>query len=111
MLNLAAGGLALAEFTLGVEQFFPRNAVTEIIYRSKDLANYTAYRIPSSFSNAHAYAGTMVLTIVIIAGAWVQGHHGRWQPRLMGAALLMSMLGRLHVGDASQRADPVRADR
>jgi hypothetical protein len=93
VLNLAAGGLALAEYTLGVDRFFPPNAVTEIIYRSKDLANYTAFRIPSSFGNAHAYAATMVLTIVIIAGAWVQGHHGRWQPRLMSAALLMSMLG------------------
>ena len=35
----------------------------------------------------------MVLTIVIIAGAWVQGHHGQWQPRLMGAGLLASVLG------------------
>jgi hypothetical protein len=93
VLNLAAGALALVEYTIGVEQFFPRNAVTDIIYRSKDLANYTAYRIPSSFGNAHAYAATMVLTMVLIAGAWVQGHHGKWQPRLMGAALLMSMLG------------------
>ena len=93
VLNLAAGALALVEYTIGVEQFFPRNAVTDIIYRSKDLANYTAYRIPSSFGNAHAYAATMVLTMVMIAGAWVQGHHGKWQPRLMGAALLMSMLG------------------
>lgn len=93
VLNLAAGGLALAEYTLGVDRFFPHNAVTEIIYRSKDLANYTAYRIPASFGNAHAYAATMVLTVVIIAGGWVQGHHGRWQARLMGAALLMSMFG------------------
>ena len=35
----------------------------------------------------------MVLTIVVIAGSWVQGHHGRWQPRLMSVALLISMLG------------------
>jgi hypothetical protein len=67
--------------------------VTDIIYRSKDLADYTAYRIPSSFSSAHAYAGTMVMTIAVIAGAWVQPHFGRWQGRLMGAALLVSMLG------------------
>lgn len=92
VLNLAAGALAFAEFAVGVEPFFPRNAVTEIIYRSKDLAGYTAYRIPSSFGSAHAYAATMVMTIVVIAGAWVQGHHGRWQPRLMAAALMVSML-------------------
>ena len=93
VLNLAAGVLAGIEFVVGVEPFFPKNAVTDIIYRSKDLADYTAYRIPSSFSSAHAYAGTMVMTIAIIAGAWVQPHYGKWQARLMGAALLMSMLG------------------
>ena len=93
VLNLGAGAFACLQFVVGVEQFFPKNAVTDIIYRSKDLANYTAYRIPSSFSSAHAYAGTMVVTIAVIAGAWVQGHHGKWQPRLMGAALLMSMMG------------------
>ena len=93
VLNLAAGALAIVQFFVGIEPFFPRNAVTDIIYRSKDLADYTAYRIPATFSSAHAYAGTMVMTIVVIAASWVQGHNGRWQARLMGAALLMSMLG------------------
>ncbi len=92
MLNLAAAALAGVQFIVGVEPFFPRNAVTDTIYRSKDLANYTAYRIPSFFSSAHAYAGTMVMSIAVIGGAWVQGHHGKWQPRLMSAALLVSML-------------------
>ena len=91
--NLAAGALAAVQFVVGVEPFFPHNAVTDIIYRSKDLADYTAYRIPSSFSSAHAYAGTMVMTIVIIAGAWVQPHYGKWQGKLMSLALLVSMLG------------------
>jgi hypothetical protein len=91
--NLAAGALAIVQFVVGVEPFFPRNAVTEIIYRSKDLADYTAYRIPSSFSSAHAYAGTMVMSIAVIAGSWVQPHYGKWQARLMSAALLMAMLG------------------
>lgn len=91
--NIAAGAFGFVQFTVGVEPFFPRNAVTDIIYRSKDLANYTAYRIPSSFSSAHAYAATMVMTIPILAGAWVQPHYGKWQARLISAALLMSMLG------------------
>lgn len=91
--NLVAGVFAAAQFVVGVEPFFPQNAVTDIIYRSKDLADYTAYRIPASFSSAHAYAGTMVMSIAIIAGAWVQPHYGKWQSRLMGAALLMAMLG------------------
>ena len=93
VLNLAAGAFAIVQFFVGVEPFFPRNAVTDIIYRSKDLADYTAYRIPSSFSSAHAYAGTMVITTVPVAAAWVQRHYGRWQPRVLGAALLMGMIG------------------
>ena len=92
VLNLLAGVLACVQFVIGVEPFFPRNAVTEIIYRSRDLAGYTAYRIPASFANAHAYAATMVMSLVIISGAWVQGHHGKWQSRLMGAAIVMAML-------------------
>lgn len=91
--NVAAGLFGLVQFVVGVEPFFPHNAVTDIIYRSKDLADYTAYRIPSSFSSAHAYAATMVMTIPIIAGAWVQPHYGKWQARLMSAALVVSMLG------------------
>ena len=93
VLNILAALFGGVQFFVGVEPFFPRNAVTDTIYRSKDLADYTAYRIPSSFSSAHAYAGTMVMAIAVIGGAWVQGHHGRWQGRLMGAALLLSMLG------------------
>ena len=89
VLDTAAGVLAGIEFVVGVEPFFPKNAVTDMIYRSKNIADYTAYRIPSSFSSAHAYTGTMVMTIAIIAGAWVQPHYRL----LMGAALLMSMLG------------------
>jgi hypothetical protein len=92
VLNLIAAVFAGIEFFVGVEPFFPRNAITDTIYRSKDLAGYTAYRIPSCFSSAHAYAGTMVMSIAVIGGAWVQGHHGKWQARLMGSALLVSML-------------------
>src|SRR5688572_28491379 len=35
----------------------------------------------------------MVMSIAVIAGAWVQPHYGKWQGRLMSAALLMAMLG------------------
>lgn len=93
VLNVAAAVIAGVQFVVGVEPFFPKNAITDTIYRSKDLAGYTAYRIPSTFSSAHAYAGTMVMSIAVIGGAWVQGHHGRWQSRLMAAALLAGMLG------------------
>ena len=85
-LNLFAFGFAVAEFILGVEPFFPRSAVTEIIYRSKDLAEMTAYRIPSTFSSAHAYAGTLVLTLPLLLGVW-------WRPGLPPRYKVLLALG------------------
>src|SRR5437870_4194635 len=62
-LNLLALAFAGAEFFIGVPQFFPVNQATRIIYLSKDVAEHSAYRIPASFANAHAFAGAMVITI------------------------------------------------
>lgn len=85
--------VAGAEFLIGVEQFFPRNEVTEIIYKSKDVAGNTAYRIPSTFSNAHSYGGTMVTTLPLILGAVVQRGKSLWQKNLLLIALVASVLG------------------
>jgi len=85
--------LAGAEFFLGIEHFFPRNAVTEIIYRSNDLLQFRAFRIPSSFPNAHAYAGTMVMTMPLLIGAWQQRARSGWYRSLIGVALFASALG------------------
>ena len=74
ILNLAAFGLAGAEYVMGIEPFFPENEVTEIMYRSRILvetAGPSIYRIPSSFSSAHAYGGTMVVTMPLLLGGWV----------------------------------------
>ncbi len=72
VLNIAAGVFAAVEFVVGIEPFFPRNAVTELIYRSGDLAGFTAYRLPSTFANAHSFAGTMVGTLPLLIGTWMQ---------------------------------------
>ena len=69
VLNLCAAALAGLEFVVGIERFFPRNVTTDGIYNSNDVAGFTAYRIPSSFSSAHAYAGTMVHTLPLLIGA------------------------------------------
>lgn len=92
-LNLAAFAFAVMEFSLGVEQFFPKNAVTQIIYASRDVAGFSAYRIPSTFTSAHAYAGTMVITIPFLVGAWQQKRTKTWQTYFLATALLGSMLG------------------
>ncbi|MGE5815311.1 MAG: O-antigen ligase family protein [Acidobacteriota bacterium] len=72
ILNIGAGAFAAVQYVVGIELFFPRNAVTDLIYRSGDIAGFTAYRIPSSFANAHAFAGTMVGSLPMLIGAWMQ---------------------------------------
>src|SRR5882672_6221517 len=92
VLNLSALGLATTEYFLGLELFFPRNEVTELIYRSRDVAGFTAFRIPAFFINAHAYAGTMVMTIPFVLGAWV--HESRsWRRNLMSAGMMAAVIG------------------
>ena len=78
LLNLGAVALGAAEFVLGIERFYPLNETTEIIYRSQDLLGNTAHRIPGSFVNAHAFAGTLASTLPLILGAWSQRHERRW---------------------------------
>ena len=91
-LNLTAFAFALAEFRLGVPAFFPKNEVTELIYRST-VAHYTAYRIPACFCNAHSYGGAMVLSLPWLVGAWVQGGRHLYQHLFLGASVAVSLLG------------------
>jgi hypothetical protein len=85
--------LAGIELFVGIDRFFPRNPTTDIIYRSAALADFSAYRIPSSFPNAAAYAGTMVMTIPLLIGAWQHTRGSRREGSLVTAALLASALG------------------
>src|SRR5438093_11611636 len=101
VLNLCAATLAGVEFSVGIERFFPRNPTTDIIYRSNALADFSAYRIPSSFPNAAAYAGTMVMTMPLLIGAWQHTRGSRWQGLLITAALLASALGVFMAGSRS----------
>lgn len=92
-LNIPALILAIAEYTLGIERFFPRNVLTELIYNSNDVGALGAYRIPSCFPNAHAYAGTMVITLPLLLGAWVQHHRRRSHQFLLMAGIISAVLG------------------
>jgi O-antigen ligase/polysaccharide polymerase Wzy-like membrane protein len=93
VLNLAAVGLATIEFVVGIEPFFPVNEVTDIIYKSRDLVGRTAYRIPSSFSSAHAFAGTMTMTLPLLIGAWKQKHEWKYEGILLATAVVASFVG------------------
>lgn len=90
-LNILAGVVAAAEFVVGIEPFFPRNPVTDIIYRSGDVAGFTAHRIPAVFTSAHAYGGTMAVTLPLLIGAWMQP--SRYSGPLFGTAIGVSALG------------------
>jgi hypothetical protein len=99
-LNLVAAAFAGAEFFLGVESFYPHNEVTDLIYKSivdEDFMNpdrSTALRIPATFTSAHAYAGMMVMTLAPIIGAWaLRRARGRWERRLLYAAMTVSTVG------------------
>jgi hypothetical protein len=93
-MNILAVLVAGAEYYLGVSAFFPRNEVTELIYRSHDLLGQ-AFRIPSFFANAHAFAGTMAVTLPLLIGAWAQERESprSWRQIMLVVAIIGSFLG------------------
>ena len=92
--NLMAFAFAVAQFFLGIQMFFPKNPVTEIIYASNDvIANSSAYRIPACFSSAAAYGGMMSMTLLFLVGAWVQKDKPLWHRALLIPAMVASILG------------------
>jgi hypothetical protein len=93
LLNLIALGFAGAEYFIGVPAFFPANPVTEIIYRSQDIAGATAFRIPASFSSAASYAGTMVASMPWLVGVWIQRQELGVRRVLLAAGMGAAMIG------------------
>src|SRR5262249_18380991 len=69
VLNIVELALGIWQFFFGIQQFFPHNAVTELIYKSNDVAG-GAYRIPATFVASAAYGGVMALTVPFLLGAW-----------------------------------------
>jgi hypothetical protein len=93
VLNIVVVSVGIVEFFVGIERFYPMNEVTEIIYKSKDLVGRTAYRIPATFSSAHAFAGTMAMTLPLLVGAWSQPHRRGWEAPLVGIAIVATLSG------------------
>jgi hypothetical protein len=91
--NILAFIFAGAEFILGLERFYPHNQVTELVYLSKDVLSHTAYRIPATFTNAHAYGGTMVVTLPFLLGALVQKYKTSPQTQLLLLGLATALVG------------------
>jgi hypothetical protein len=91
--NLIAFSIAGIEYVYGVPMFFPRNEMTKLIYKSTVFAGGQDLRIPSTFASAHAYAGTMVMTIPFLAGALVQRQKRDWHKPLLIVAIMAALLG------------------
>jgi hypothetical protein len=86
-----AGGFYV--YTFGVEAVYPRNAVTEIIYKSKDVGGNEYYRIPSTFLSAHAYGGTMLYTLPFLLGLLFGPGVRRMDRALAAAGTAAAMAG------------------
>jgi hypothetical protein len=84
-LNVMAFLFALAELRFGVEPFFPRNASSYIIYLSRDVGEDMQPRIPATFNNAHAFAGTLLLSLPLLVRRW----HRRPDSRVLTAGVLV----------------------
>lgn len=93
VLNVLVFFVAAAEFSFGIEAFFPRSEVTRIIYMSNDVGEKLAYRIPGTFGNAHAFGGTMVTTLPLLLGAWLQDDRPRTHKVLLTLAVLAAAVG------------------
>lgn len=91
-LNAVAVFVAVAEFSIGLGQFFPQNQITYMIFHSSDVGS-GSFRIPSTFSNAHSFGGMMVLSVPWIAGAWTQNRGTSWQKYLLLTGLVAAVLG------------------
>ncbi len=92
-LNTLAFVFALGEFVLGVERFYPHNAVTEIIYRSTDVGEAGAMRIPATFTGAHAFGGTMLASVPLLLGHWNALTRGLRERTFMLGASLLTVMG------------------
>lgn len=101
VMNLVALVFALGEYVLGLEAFFPKNSVTELMYRSKDVAGFSAYRIPATFSSSAAYGSTMVTAMPWLIGRLVSPDSRFYERLLMGAGIMAGSLGIFLCGSRS----------
>ncbi|HLL45480.1 MAG TPA: hypothetical protein VK399_02180 [Longimicrobiaceae bacterium] len=95
-LNIVSFAFALGEFFFGLPYFYPRNEVTELIYRSNDIRSANnllgAFRIPATFANSSQYGGTMIITLPVIVGAWFTARAHRHRV-VLACAMAAAVLG------------------
>ena len=92
-LNLVAFVFAVGEYFLGIEVFFPRNEVTQIIYMSKDIAEMTAHRIPATFGTSASYGGYLTASFPVLIARLASRDSALPEKVLMVAGLLAALVG------------------
>jgi hypothetical protein len=99
ILNLVALGFAVGEYVLGLEPFFPRNAMTDLMYRSTTgTGDILYYRIPATFGSSASYGGVMVGTVPLLVGYWVVPRRSLLGWTLISSGLLAAALGAFMCG-------------
>jgi hypothetical protein len=93
LLNLVTLMVSLYLMQNGVEALYPSNAVTEIIYLSRDVGSDNLHRIPSTFLSSHAYGGTMMGSITIICGLILGQRGGITHKILYAVGLIAAVSG------------------
>jgi hypothetical protein len=74
-LNILALVIGLGEYIYGIAIFIPDNGASALIYRSTISAD--RYRIPSTFTHAHAFGGAMLLSIPILVWVFLLRESGK----------------------------------
>jgi hypothetical protein len=92
VLNLVSLAFAGLEYQMGIQVFYPRNAATELIYMSHDLAG-SLHRIPATFTSAHAYGGTMAAGLPFLLNRWQSKMVPTPERALMASAVLAGGIG------------------
>lgn len=93
VLNLTVFFFASAQFIFGVEAFFPRNNVTELIYRSSVDSAQSYLRIPATFTSSAAFGGAMVCSIPLLVEAWFSTSSSDRKRYIVLGSLVASTLG------------------
>jgi hypothetical protein len=87
---IGAAVVMLGEYLWGVETFFPMNDASKIIYLSQDVGHSGEFRLPATFSSAHAYGGTMVAIVPLLL---LLVESSGWRRLLAVMGLLAAVLG------------------
>ena len=93
ILNSLALAVGVYLYGNGVELLYPENAVTQVIYMSKDIGEQGFYRIPSTFLSAHAYGGTMLFTLPFLLDRLFGRGTGPVDRGLMAAGVVAALGG------------------